>query len=371
MCGAIAQMGGYPVDLTGVFYTGNFPKKLKAAGFTVYRYTSLKAVKPGDFLVTPGHHVEFVYDKSRMWSAHNDERGKSVGGRAGDQTGRETGFRTLSQRPGSGWTYIVRPPKAPPKKPVDTTKPSNFEFGTANLWAQRFGGPDDDSPARGKFLRTMGCSVFSLQEVSEDARNAIREALPGGKKRWKVQEVGYVCVLWDSTKWSYGEHKVASFETRWHGAVRQRLIRKANGRPLDVVALHVRPNDAIGGSVVDKVQVKLRDLRKALNLVTGEPTILAGDFNTSHARKYMVDHGWTPVTDAVDTADMDGEQKLDAIYAIGVPVRDWKLFDPGTVSDHKTLRGSLTVPGKVKPKPKPVPVPEPTPEPTPPPVPTT
>ena len=106
-CGAIAWLAGYPVDLTGTFWTGNFAAKLKAAGFDVIRFQKLDQVKAGDFLVGPGH-VIFARTKGKWWSAENDERGKSSGGKAGNQTGRETRYRAPYQR-SKGWAYIVRP----------------------------------------------------------------------------------------------------------------------------------------------------------------------------------------------------------------------------------------------------------------------
>lgn len=107
-CGAIAWLAGYPVDLSGTFYTGNFAQKLKAAGFEVLRFERLSQVRAGDFVLTPGHHVVFARTASRWWSANGDERGRQAGGKAGNQTGRETGYRAAYLRPG-GWRYIVRP----------------------------------------------------------------------------------------------------------------------------------------------------------------------------------------------------------------------------------------------------------------------
>lgn len=106
-CGAIAWLAGFKVDLDGL-YTGNFASKFKAAGFSIIDFTSLSKVKTGDFLVTPGHHVVFVRDSSRWWSAEADENGNATGGKAGDQTGSECRYRAPYIRPG-GWTSIVRP----------------------------------------------------------------------------------------------------------------------------------------------------------------------------------------------------------------------------------------------------------------------
>jgi hypothetical protein len=118
-CGVIARLGGYPVDLSGTFYTGNIAAKLKAAGFDVFHFTKLSDLEAGDFVVKPGKHVEFVYGKNKFYSAHIDERGKTSGGKAGDQTGKETSFRSAYNYP---WDYIIRPPAeaapVPAKKPA-------------------------------------------------------------------------------------------------------------------------------------------------------------------------------------------------------------------------------------------------------------
>jgi len=122
VCGAIAKEAGIPVVLSGTFYTGNYAIKMKAAGCKVIRFESMSQVKVGDFLLTPGHHVEFVYSETKMFSAHQDERGRASGGKAGDQTGKEVGFRTLANRPG-GWTYIIRPQYTTVTKPVPVVVP--------------------------------------------------------------------------------------------------------------------------------------------------------------------------------------------------------------------------------------------------------
>jgi len=119
-CGAIAYLAGYPVDLTGTFWTGNFAQKLKATGlFEVIRFKKLSQVRAGDFVVGPGH-VIFARTAGKWWSAENDERGKSHGGKAGDQTGRETRYRAPYLR-SRGWAYIVRliTPKAFQRRILD------------------------------------------------------------------------------------------------------------------------------------------------------------------------------------------------------------------------------------------------------------
>ena len=109
VCGAIAAMGGYNVDLSDPFYTGTFRKRLTAAGFTAIKFTGLSQLKVGDFVLNTRNHVEFVPSPGRMFSANVDERGKALGGTAGDQTGREVCYKNayIYSR---GWEWILRPP---------------------------------------------------------------------------------------------------------------------------------------------------------------------------------------------------------------------------------------------------------------------
>ena len=120
ICGAIMKLGGYPVDLSGTWYTGNMIAKCKAAGFTVLKFRSLSQLRPGDFVINVTHHVEFVRDKNRFFSARIDERGKGAGGQAGNQTGKETGF-VPAYIYSRGWDYILRPPA----DGTATTTPAN------------------------------------------------------------------------------------------------------------------------------------------------------------------------------------------------------------------------------------------------------
>lgn len=105
-CGWIAAAAGYPVNLKDPFWSGNFVTRLVQTGlFTAIKFKSLSQVKPGDFLVGPGH-VVFARDAKRWWSAESDERGKSSGGKAGNQ-GDKVGYRAPYGR-SRGWSTIVR-----------------------------------------------------------------------------------------------------------------------------------------------------------------------------------------------------------------------------------------------------------------------
>lgn len=115
-CGGIARLGGYPVDLSGTFYTGNFASKMKGSGYfkavAVNGWSSTKLygyLKAGDFLLGPGH-VVYVRQggaNGKWWSAEYNERGGSTGGKDGG-AGDRVGYRKPYMR-SRGWTYILRP----------------------------------------------------------------------------------------------------------------------------------------------------------------------------------------------------------------------------------------------------------------------
>ena len=119
LCSAIARLGGYNIDLSDPTYTGNFVAKFRDAGFQIITFMSIDQVQPGDFILKPSAHVEFCRDKKRWYSARIDENGKASAGQAGNQTGKETGFRAPYLRK-DGWEYILRPPAEKPGKDLAT-----------------------------------------------------------------------------------------------------------------------------------------------------------------------------------------------------------------------------------------------------------
>ena len=125
--GAIAALGGYPVNLSDPYWTGNFVERMAQAGFSSINVTGwgpgalYPALRSGDFLIGPGH-VVYVREPNRWWSAEADEEGSSHGGVGGDQTGREARFREPYMR-SRGWTNIVRPPASAPAEPLASSWP--------------------------------------------------------------------------------------------------------------------------------------------------------------------------------------------------------------------------------------------------------
>lgn len=112
--GVVMLLAGYPIDITGTFWTGNIADRLVKAGF---RKVSAKGkslawlrrnVVAGSALVGPGHVVAGV-GGGKVLSFEADERGRGTGGKPGDQTGREGRIRDIYLR-SRGWEWLLLPP---------------------------------------------------------------------------------------------------------------------------------------------------------------------------------------------------------------------------------------------------------------------
>lgn len=111
--GAATVIAGYPLALPANFYTGNMRALLTKAGAQDLPF-NYNAVQVGDILWRKGH-TEIVTSvkPKQQTGARLDENGQIVGGKPGDQTGREFATSPLS----SNWTRILRfPTKTQPKE---------------------------------------------------------------------------------------------------------------------------------------------------------------------------------------------------------------------------------------------------------------
>ena len=207
-----------------------------------------------------------------------------------------------------------------------------FRLGAANMQG---GTGRRDWTDQAERLRTgLRCSILCLTETTEASRDAFRRVLG---KSWKTWPIRGVAVLWDSRKWTYGQHRSTTFgKTAWHGAIAVPLT-APTGHTVDVIAAHVRP-----GSIATDAQ-KQADIAAALNLArAGRPTVLAGDFNTRAVGQLGVAAGFTVAAGGVATHDTG---HLDWVLTRGVGVRGRTLHNPGSLSDHRWWIANLTLPG--------------------------
>ena len=94
---------GFQVSLSS--WTGNLRKQLLACGFKSIHVNSTR--KRGDIFLTEGKHVVMCTSAHEIVHASINEFGKTIGGKTGDQNGKEICERTF-YTPDYGWDYHLR-----------------------------------------------------------------------------------------------------------------------------------------------------------------------------------------------------------------------------------------------------------------------
>ena len=210
-----------------------------------------------------------------------------------------------------------------------------FTYAWANGRAERWGGLNDNSPKRAQELAKLKPSIIGVAEFSERARNATRAELG---PEWLTWPVGYCAVLWSNKSWLHGGHAEIGFGTDYHGAVRVPLTSLRNNKhTMDVISVHVRPADSYPGQTDSYILKRKREqIERTLTelLRPGKPTIVGGDFNTTHAADIFTKHGLVLAVN----------HRIDQIWTTpDIGIRKGTVYDPGNVSDHKwlMLQGTL------------------------------
>ncbi|HEY3545044.1 MAG TPA: hypothetical protein VGK17_03005 [Propionicimonas sp.] len=330
--GVIFKMAGYPVDLTGTFYTGNIASRLVAAGFTLVRASGkslawlTKNVVAGSALVGPGHVVVGI-GGGKIVSFESDERGKESGGKPGDQTGNEGRIRDLYMRP-RGWVSLLLPPAEP--KPPAIVEP--IKVVMASQESPRFGGSTNYA-ARGTELATTGAGVIGLTETTPEMRKAILAAL-GASWRMFVHVDGAVALAYDSALFASSGIRQKSHGDHYHGAICVPLRDRA-GKGRDFIVNHTRPRDAFGKHATDAAVAKGKreDVLRAVSLVGRWPAIAMGDW-AMDPDEILATRAFVRITPDADSYH-DGPGHMDAIYAQKgrVTAINGELV-PATTSDH-------------------------------------
>lgn len=106
---------------TGATYTGDMYRAFLKAGFKditrQVNFSSGYGLKRGDVLLSPGHHTAMYCGSGKMVDARINEKGRSTGGKPGDQTGHEIEIHRYNDHP---WKYALRYPEATPEKVPET-----------------------------------------------------------------------------------------------------------------------------------------------------------------------------------------------------------------------------------------------------------
>ena len=122
------------VTTPGATYTGNIRNAYLAHGFSdVTNSIDLKTgrgLKRGDVLLREGHHVAQYCGNGKEVEASINEKGKTTGGKPGDQTGREILIRNYRNYP---WDHVLRYNDSSKTTPAKFTEPkTNVSRYTSN-----------------------------------------------------------------------------------------------------------------------------------------------------------------------------------------------------------------------------------------------
>ena len=101
LVGHALAKAGFNVNINST--TRNLYEQLKRCGFT----TCNRPFQKGDIHLAVGHHVCVSTDSEHIVHASIDERGTTMGRKAGDQTGKEICIRKY-YTPSYGWDYHLR-----------------------------------------------------------------------------------------------------------------------------------------------------------------------------------------------------------------------------------------------------------------------
>lgn len=365
-CGAIIYAAGYSIDLSGTFFTGNFHIRAKAAGFKIVSIPAswsldkiVKAAVPGSFLLTPGRHVVFVRDAKRWWSAENDERGKSSGGKAGDQTGREVRYRAPYMRPG-GWSYLILPPEEKQDDFVQKTviiRPAGLNFLDPNI-RQSDGKLHPFNKKRKDALdRVLNSTQFDFLggcEIPEEISDFARSVLPGGPKRWLVWERfedRSQRIIFDSDRWTHdGSKTPVGFggERAYHGGVFSTYSLAEDPRfVVSVGEYHLPPNSLVSQSEQRGYTEQFTDLMEAQRGLK----IMIGD-GMDNSR--WADNGWLDLRTSAkssSTRNMETYKKgngsitdrMHALPAVGgsLEVAGYNVKKSREATDHNLIVAAL------------------------------
>lgn len=99
------QFAGIKVKDAGATYTGNMYSAFKKCGFIEVPISSRQR---GDVLLNKKKHTAIYLGNNQMVQASINEKGKTTGGKTGDQTGKEIGVRTYYDYP---WDCCLRYPE--------------------------------------------------------------------------------------------------------------------------------------------------------------------------------------------------------------------------------------------------------------------
>lgn len=101
------EQAGVPVKEAGASYTGNMRAAFVKCGFVAIPYVKGGGLLRGDVLLNEKHHAALYLGGGKLVQASINEKGGIIGGKSGDQTGREIAVGNFYEY-SKGWNYILR-----------------------------------------------------------------------------------------------------------------------------------------------------------------------------------------------------------------------------------------------------------------------
>lgn len=151
------------VKEAGATYTGNMKKAFLSSGFT--DITSKVDVKTGkglvrgDILLSEGHHTAIYCGNGKMVDARINEKGKTTGGKSGDQTGHEIEIHKYNNHP---WGCVLRYTKEDKKA---STKKS-YSVGDIVIFKGKVHYPNAGKNATGKTCKGGKAKITQISKGS-------------------------------------------------------------------------------------------------------------------------------------------------------------------------------------------------------------
>lgn len=113
------EMAGLPIRAHGGSYTGNMKIAFTLCGFKAIPYKKGMPLIRGDVLLNEKHHTAMYIGDGKIVQASINEKGGIVGGKTGDQTGREISVGSFYEFR-HGWDCILRYTEEEEEKEVIT-----------------------------------------------------------------------------------------------------------------------------------------------------------------------------------------------------------------------------------------------------------
>lgn len=189
--------------------------------------------------------------------------------------------------------------------------------------------------ALAKAVVAAAADFYCLNECPEATRFVLRDAMPGGRARWKVWERRGQAIMFDSKRWAYSDSERIDF-TALHGGVVATFTDRATGQKVTVGSYHLPPNSTTSQPRQRTYVVRLCAVmahRPGLRIIGGDgmdDTRWAAPFVDVRSGK----HAQVPT--------YQGRAITDRIHVQGAHVESYDVIDTGVGSDHQLIVSTVS-----------------------------